>query len=482
MKIKTWLLLSYFIVMVLPLIAFYMLFFSVKNYYSEKQVEEYLLAYEQVQKLLPILTDKSLYGANRKTETLEPYINKNTNITLYNRDGLIIFNSRNDIYFGQSKDFLLKDLYELKQELRAFTYKEPIFDDNEIIGVFEIEIKRHELMKTIVNRSLAVTVAFVLIFLFIYSAVAYILHRRLNKRLEELMNEMSAFASGDVQLETATGKDEIGELKQRFYAMRKQIIASQEIIELEQRAKEYLIATISHDLKTPLTSIKAYAESLDNDVGLSEEERKMYRKVIIEKADFIKEMLDDLTMHSLLQSQDYELELVPVEGEEFFDMLLSDYDALTNRKDIHLTTTSEAKGLYTVNPQHLIRVVDNLMINAIQHTERNHSIWIGAFSEEAQVPDWLFPFVKKVVTFQFKQYAYIIVQNEGNGIDKAALEHIFQPLYQVDQARSKKDTRGTGLGLAITKQIIEKHGGTIIGLSELGVGTCFICSIPKREC
>src|SRR5690625_1119746 len=153
MKIKTWLLLSYFIVMVLPLIAFYMLFFSVKSYYSEKQVEEYLLAYEQVQKLLPILTDKSLYGANRKTETLETYINKNTNITLYNRDGLIIFNSRNDIYFGQSKDFLLKDLYELKQELRAFTYKEPIFDDNEIIGVFEIEIKRHELMKTIVNRS-----------------------------------------------------------------------------------------------------------------------------------------------------------------------------------------------------------------------------------------------------------------------------------------------------------------------------------------
>lgn len=482
MKIKTWLLLSYFIVMVLPLIAFYFLFVSVTSYYGEKQVEEYLHAYEQIQKITPFLQDESLYGANGNTEVLEPFINDQTNITLYNSDGLLIYNPKEEMYFSQSKDFLLQNLYELKQELRSFTYKEPVFINNEFIGIFEIEIKRNQLLKTIANKSLLVTITFISIFLLIYGVMAFILHRRLNKRLEQLMSEMSAFASGDVQLESATGKDEIGELKQHFYAMRKQIIAAQEVIELEQRAKEYLIATISHDLKTPLTSIKAYAESLDNDEQMTDEERQTYRKVIIEKADFIKQMLDDLTMHSLLQSHDYELELVTVEGDEFFEMLVSDYEPLSKKKQIVLHSSNSARGLYKVNPQQLIRVADNLVMNAIQHTDVGKSIWIAAFSDELHIPSWLFPFVKDVYQFDFEKYAYIVVQNEGKGIEGSAMQHIFQPLYQVDQARSKKDTRGTGLGLSITKQIIEKHGGTIDGFSKIDIGTCFICSIPKKEC
>src|SRR5690625_6551844 len=89
--------------------------------------------------------------------------------------------------------------------------------------------------------------------------------------------------------------------------MKKQINAAQEMVKLEQKAKEYMVATISHDLKTPLTSIKAYAESLDSEKQLSKEQAS-YRKVIIDKADYMKQMINDLITHTLLQSQDYELE------------------------------------------------------------------------------------------------------------------------------------------------------------------------------
>lgn len=480
MKIKTWLLISYFIVMILPLIAVYLLFASLSAYNEEKQVEEYISVYENIQKIIPILDDPELYRANGERELLDDLVNEKTIISLYNSDGLLIYRPNEESFQTLSRDLLFKDLYDLKQEFRAFTYKQPVFENDEIVGVFEVEIVRDELIRKIVNQSWIVTFALIFIFLVIYAVIAFILHRRLNKRVNELMNEMSAFASGNVAVETETGNDEIGELKQHFYAMRKQILAAQEVIELEQRAKEYMIATISHDLKTPLTSIKAYAESLDSNKDLTEEQKQQYRKVIIEKADFIKRMLDDLTIFSLLQSKDYELELVTVEGEEFFEMLISGYEPLCEKKSISLTSSSDVEGLYEVNPQQLVRVIDNLMMNAIQHTPEQKSIWMKAFSHESAIPTWLFSFVNDDYTFDFERFAYVIVQNEGEGIGAGALRKIFDPLFQVDQARSKKEESGTGLGLSITKQIIEKHGGTITGLSQVNMGTCFICSIPKK--
>src|SRR5690625_3350893 len=112
MKIKTWLLLSYFIVMILPLVAIYFLFASVTAYYDDKQVEEYLYVYEQIQTIIPYLEDPKLYEANENKENLLQLIDEQVNISLYNSDGLLIFNSNNDIVYSQSIDFLFQDLYE----------------------------------------------------------------------------------------------------------------------------------------------------------------------------------------------------------------------------------------------------------------------------------------------------------------------------------------------------------------------------------
>ncbi|RKJ23643.1 sensor histidine kinase, partial [Butyricicoccus sp. 1XD8-22] len=138
--------------------------------------------------------------------------------------------------------------------------------------------------------------------------------------------------------------------------------------EKEQREKEYMIATISHDLKTPLTSISAYAESLFSERELTIKERDEYRQIIMEKAQYMKQMIDDLLMYTLLQSPSYEMEFVEVEGNEFFDMLVSDYEPLCRKKKIRLNVSSNVIGNYQVNPKQLMRVCDNLMSNAISHT------------------------------------------------------------------------------------------------------------------
>src|SRR5690625_422956 len=229
MRIKTWLLLSYFIVMVLPILAVYFLFVSVTSYNSEKHVEEYFQTYANIQQLVSQLYEPELYGANADEFVLWSLVDDRTELVLYNDDGLILFHSEDESFYSVPKDKLMQNLYELQEEFLAYTYKEPVFSEHELIGFFEIRITRDELLKTIIHRGWFVTIVFISIFIIIYIVMAYIIHQRVNMRLEQLMDEMSAFASGEVVAETATGSDEIGELKQHFYAMRKQILAAQEV-------------------------------------------------------------------------------------------------------------------------------------------------------------------------------------------------------------------------------------------------------------
>src|SRR5690606_32341592 len=141
---------------------------------------------------------------------------------------------------------------------------------------------------------------------------------------------------------------------------------------------------------------------------------------------------------------------------------------------------SRVTGTYFVNPKQMIRVVDNIMSNAIQHTPVKGAIEIGAISGENPLPEWLYSFVEKEL-LKDKDSVYLIVQNSGEGMGEEELEKVFTPLYQVDQARSKKDARGTGLGLSIAKQIVEKHQGEISIYSKPQAGTCVICRIPKKK-
>src|SRR5690625_3904796 len=370
--------------MVLPLLSAYFLFAWVTSYHSDQKVEEYYEVYAELQTIKQELANTELYDPSTSKAEIEQMVSEQLAIALYNKDGFVLYSSNPTLFPVQqvvNKESLYTDLYDLKQGLRAFTYKEPVFEEGEVIGLFEVNIAREELISSIIKRGWIVVGLFVISFILIYSGMAFIVNRRLNQRLYGLMDEMSAFAKGNKQVETETGRDEIGELKQHFYAMRKQITAAQEVIELEQKAKEYMVATISHDLKTPLTSIKAYAESLDTTKELSAKDQAAYHEIIIEKADFMKQMLDDLITHTLLQSHDYELELVSVDGEEFFDMLISDYEALCKKKKIQLTARKYVAGTFQVNPKQLMRVLDNLMINAIQNTPYSCKIYLVVLSE-----------------------------------------------------------------------------------------------------
>src|SRR5690625_2913461 len=419
--------------MILPLLVAYLLFAWIQSYHDDQKVEAFLQTSTELQEVKAILDDPNLYKPKAKKKQVNKLANGQRSIALYNRDGLVIYTSNPTLTPAQSgldREKLYEGLYTLEQGYGTYSYRQPVFEGNELIGFLDVEMARDELTTALSDRSWLMFGIFFILFLSVYVAVVLLVNRKLNRRITGLMEEMTAFAHGDVVKESQVNNDEIGKLKKHFYDMRKQINAAQEVIDQEQRKKEYMIASISHDLKTPLTSIKAYAESLENEQELTETEQKEYRKIIMEKSDFMKQMLDDLLTYTLLQSPSYEMQLVQVDGNEFFDMLVSDYEALCKDKNIDLHVNAHVTGMYEVNPKQIMRVADNVMSNAIQHTQQGRNIWVIAISDSESVPDLLFEFVTKKFTFNFEDNLYFIVQNEGSGIADNKIAQIFDLLYQ----------------------------------------------------
>lgn len=486
MKIKYWLLTSYLIVMLLPLAAGYLLFAWINMYHNERNVEEHVELSLKLHSTAAVLNDPALYKAGADRSKVDEQTSPQLSIALYNRDGIVLYTSDPTLvskHFALGKEQLYSDLYQIEQGYRTYRYKEPVFQQQELVGFFEMHLSRDEWAAGVANRSKLMTALFIGLFILIYGAVIFLVHRKLNRRLDRLMGQMTAFAQNLPFKKTRASKDEIGQLTNHFYKMIAEIESARIKIAKQQQEKEFLIASVSHDLKTPLTSIRAYAESLASDSEkLTEQERVDYLKTMIEKANVMKQMLDDLTMYTILQSPTYDLELTEVDSAEFFDMLISDYDALCKEKNISLHKHCDISGSIYVHPRQMMRVADNLMSNAIQHTNSGGEITIAAFFLMAALPDKLFPFVKRELEQADDENSiYFIVQNKGEGMDGTQIQHAFEPLYQGDQARSKKHAQGTGLGLSITKQIVEKHGGSVRILSRKNIGTCVVCTLPNNK-
>lgn len=480
MKIKTWLLLSYFLVMLLPLGAAYGLFAWINAYHQDRNIAEYMESWTELNAMQAVLDDPSLYETNADMTKVNQLESDHLSVTLYTDIGFIVYTSNPMKHTPLSfvrKEQLYEGFYELQQKFGAFTYKEPVFAGNTFVGVYEVQLLRDEWVTGVGQRTWYVVGIFFVFFLALFTGVAILVNRKLNKPLHQLMGQMDSFAKGEPVTKITTRHDEIGELTKSFDRMRTELTEANRKLAEEQQKKEMMIASISHDLKTPLTSIRAYAEALQTG-KLSDVEQAEYRNVIISKSVYMRQMLDDLLMYTLLQSSNDETDYVKVDGEEFFDMLVSGYDMLCEEKRIKLRVVSNVTGEYAVNDKQLMRVIDNVMSNAIAHTNPGGEIGLAAV-DVGQTPEWSFPFVAEAL--KREDGMYLIVQNEGQGLSEAEIAEVFDPLFQADSARTKAGERGTGLGLSITKQIMEKHRGDVRMVSVPDIGTAIICWLPTMK-
>ncbi|MGL5314875.1 MAG: ATP-binding protein [Peptostreptococcaceae bacterium] len=232
-----------------------------------------------------------------------------------------------------------------------------------------------------------------------------------------------------------------------------------EKVKLENMRSDF-VANVSHELKTPLTSISGFVETLKLNENIDVNTRNRFLGIIESESDRLKRLIDDILLLSFIEKQ----ENTAQDSVNIYEVFIEVFDMtsyMAKSKNIKLLYEFKNKNLKILgNRDHIKQIFLNLVDNAIKYTPENRDVRVNVFSENDKI--------------------VISVSDQGVGIPTEDIDRIFERFYRVDKARSR-DVGGTGLGLAITKHIVKSLGGTISVKSELGKGSEFTVIIPQKN-
>ena len=227
---------------------------------------------------------------------------------------------------------------------------------------------------------------------------------------------------------------------------------------LERMRREF-VANVSHELKTPLTSIRGFVETLLDGTLNEPEEARRFCKIIAKQVDRLQNIIEDLLSLSRIE-QDVEHGQIALKTSRLADVIQSAVQAVSYRaaeKNARIEIECPADWQANINAPLFEQVLVNLLDNAIKYSESNKSILVRVRPADA--------------------FWEISVADQGMGIEPQHVDRIFERFYRIDKARSRKEG-GTGLGLAIVKHIVVAHGGHINVQSKPGLGSTFTVCLP----
>lgn len=258
-------------------------------------------------------------------------------------------------------------------------------------------------------------------------------------------------------------EDEVGELCKSYETMRLQLKESQRLSQSYENNRKELIANISHDLKTPITSIRGYVQGIMEGVASTPEKESKYIQTIYSNAVQMDRLIDELFLFSKLDLKQLAFDFEAVNIEDFLHDCVEDkgYDLKNKGISLSFTSTYPSQALVLADRQRLQRVINNIIVNVEQHQD--------TAKDQARL---------EIVLSENPDEAIIEIKDNGQGINPENLPYIFDRLYRGDPARTRQ-SKGSGLGLSIAKQIVEAHGGRVWAESELDVGTSIFFTLKK---
>ena len=290
------------------------------------------------------------------------------------------------------------------------------------------------------------------------TAVATLLCASIERSLDTLSAGAERMAGGDLAARVpAGGIDELRALAASFNTMAARLeTAAAQHAEVEM-ARRDLIAAVSHDLRTPLASLRVLVEALTDGVVSDPEGVRHYLGLMAGEVGRLNGLFDDLFELARLESGALKLDLAPSPVQDLISETLERMAGQAGQKRLQLggEVVGEPPPVL-VDGQQVTRVLLNLVQNAIRHTPADGSVTIRARPEGTAVR--------------------VEVEDDGEGIGAEGLPHVFDRFYRGDPARSRE--AGGGLGLAIALGIVEAHGGCISVESSPGRGSCFSFTLP----
>jgi signal transduction histidine kinase len=280
-----------------------------------------------------------------------------------------------------------------------------------------------------------------------------VISRSLTKPIGNISLAAQQFAKGNYASRTsAIGSDEIGSLGRTFNNM------AQSLSHIEQNRRDFL-ANVTHELKTPVTSIQALSEAILDGLAVTVEQQRRYLTSIVQECRRINRLVQDLLDLAQLEAGELSIHPVPLDAALFIRQEAERFHALLLDKNLNLQISiPDSLPKIVADPDRLSQILSNLISNAVRYSPPSSTLYILAKLHG--------------------HHTAFSVQDEGSGIPPDALPYIWERFYRVDNSRSRVGG-GTGLGLAITKKLIQTMGGEITVTSRLNQGTTFTFTLPN---
>ena len=304
------------------------------------------------------------------------------------------------------------------------------------------------------------TLFFVPLAVLLAGAAGLILFRAFLGRLKALERLMARIEGGDLDARVADlGPDEIGRLGVRLNRMTESLARARDQLAEVELQRRRLLADVSHELATPLTSIRGYAETLlDPAVPVSPEERAAYLQHVLEESKRMDLLIQDLFELTRLEAEGADLEPERLDAAELCRNTVSRFSDLFEMASLNLEWHGPEEPVWIeADGRRLEQVVDNLLANALRYVPSGGTVEVE-LSASAASGD-----------------VRLEIRDDGNGVPEGELPRIFERFYRAKTARA---TAGTGLGLAIVKEIVHQHGGLIAAMNLQPRGLGFAITLP----
>ena len=276
------------------------------------------------------------------------------------------------------------------------------------------------------------------------------LSRSVASRLSDVSDAAREVGSGDFAARaTVSGDDEITDMARSFNHM------AAELEDVRDREQQFLMA-VSHDLRTPLTTISGYAEALDAG-DVSQEDLSRVAGILHGQTEQLSRLVEDLMALARVDAREFTLKPETVDVSQLSSGVVDGYRSRAEVAGVSMEVECSEPLLILVDPQRLIQVLGNLLNNALRYTPDGGEISV-------------------VCRGNGPGTSTISVTNSGPGIAPADLPHVFERLYVADRYRAQRPA-GSGLGLAIVAELVDAMGGTVSCESTPDSGTTFILTI-----
>lgn len=303
----------------------------------------------------------------------------------------------------------------------------------------------------------------ILLFVIADSVILYwrLIRRYHQMQLRHIISELHYIASGhyNYRIPFVLGGD-LGRVIDSINGLVDSTVAAVDEERKIEKSKDELITNVSHDLRTPLTSIIGYLGLIEDKQYHSEDELRKYVHIAFSKAKQMKLLVEDLFEYTKARQPVNTIKPIPFDLHQLLEQLAIDFELEANKKKMEISVSTDPDPfIMEGDPEKLMRVFSNLLTNALKYGKGGRHILMTAEKSGTE--------------------AVIVVKNDGKKIPSASLKQLFDRFYRVESSRSQ-ETGGTGLGLAITQSIIAGHGGYIFAKSD-DQWTSFIIHLPLKQ-